>query len=371
MSSWRHDMTESSYAFKTYVWPKVGPWCGEGRLEIVESSTANGLLRDFDTLAGIDAWQLLDDRGFMRGLASRVQVGAAQWRTFTVRKSRSSGAKTEFAKRLEAIEKRREGALYPVLTIHAYVQDYRHGPLLSVAMVYTADLYEYLKLQISEGRAKTRKTSNAEFYWVPWEELAASRVQIRMWPLKQRRIASRIERREAGNQEGITQYRGYNFLTAVEARWAVFFDTLDRSWDYDPKAEWGLFNAQHYRPQFLLPSLNAYLEVQRPDDDQNRRPLQHYDPEIQEPVVYLAVGDLPDERQLSTTGWWDPKRHSGVMSLTPGFDWNKLFPPDYPDVLRAIEVARAKEFELGIPFARPPDKEAKGMPERERERRQE
>ena len=70
MSDWRHDMTESSYAFKTYVWSKVGPWCDEGRLEIVESSTATGLVRDFDTFAGVDAWQLLDDRGFMRGVAS-------------------------------------------------------------------------------------------------------------------------------------------------------------------------------------------------------------------------------------------------------------------------------------------------------------
>lgn len=151
MSDWRHDMTESSYAFKTYVWPKVGPWCGEDRLEIVESSTATELVRDFDTFAGVDAWQLLDDCGFMRGVASRVQVGGTDWRTFTVRKSRSSGAKTEFAKRLEAIRKQREGALYPALTIHAYVSGYRNGLLLSVAMVCTADLYEYLETQVSKG----------------------------------------------------------------------------------------------------------------------------------------------------------------------------------------------------------------------------
>jgi hypothetical protein len=171
-------MSESSYAFKTHVWPEVRSWCREGRLEIVESSTAKGLLHDFDTLAGIDAWQLLDDHGYMRGIASRVQVGAA-WGTFTVRKSRSSGARTEFEKRVEAIRKQREGALYPALTIHAYVRDYRNGPLLSAAMVYTADLYKYLEIAISEGRANTRKASNAEFYWVSWQDLDASGVQIR------------------------------------------------------------------------------------------------------------------------------------------------------------------------------------------------
>jgi hypothetical protein len=46
-------------------------------------------------------------------------------------------------------------------------------------MVYTADLYKYLEIEISEGRANTRKASNAEFYWVSWQNLAASGVQIR------------------------------------------------------------------------------------------------------------------------------------------------------------------------------------------------
>ena len=83
-----------------------------------------------------------------------MQVGCTDWRTFTVRKSRSSGTKTEFAKRLEAIRKQREGSLYPALTIHACVSDYKNGPLLSVAMVYTADLYECLEIQISKGRTQ-------------------------------------------------------------------------------------------------------------------------------------------------------------------------------------------------------------------------
>lgn len=179
MADWRHDMTESSYAFQNYVWPKVRSWCDEGRLEIVENTTATGLARDLDTLAGIDAWQLLDNQGFMRGIASRVQTGAKNWRTFTVRKSCSSGAKTEFTKRLEALKNRDRGAILPELTIHAYVCDYRKGPLLSVAVVRTVDLYEYLKTQISKGRAKTRSTNNAVFYWVSWDELEASKIRIK------------------------------------------------------------------------------------------------------------------------------------------------------------------------------------------------
>lgn len=152
---------------------------------------------------------------------------------------------------------------------------------------------------------------------------------------------------EDGDWQGPTLYRGYNFPTVVEARWAVFFDALGDPWDYDSKAEWGLFNPQsYYRPQFLLPRLTAYLEV-RPDDDRTRQPLLHYDPEIEEPIVYLAVDNLPDERQLGAIGWWDSERRRGVMSLVPCSGWEMWFPPDYPDVVRAIEVARTEEFGKG------------------------
>lgn len=144
-------------------------------------------------------------------------------------------------------------------------------------------------------------------------------------------------------------YGGYLFLTVVEARWAVFFDTLNDLWVYDREAEWGLANAQHYRPQFSLPRLNGYLEVQRPDDNRTRQPLHHDYPEIEEHVLYLAVGDFPDEQQLGATGWWNPRRGQGITKLTRrcfDFDWGKWFPPNYPDVLQALEAARAKEFEI-------------------------
>lgn len=172
--------------------------------------------------------------------------------------------------------------------------------------------------------------------------------------------------------DGIVLYFGRNFLTVVEAQWAVFFETMDDPWDYDPAAEWVLTNPQHYRPQFSLSRLGAYLEVQRLDDRRTRQPLQHHYPEIEEPPVYLAVGDPPDEQQLRNTGWWDPVRLQGVRKLTPGYDWEAWFPPDSSSVLRAIEVARTEEFGSAIPQMRQPGgREVKDIPEREREERPE
>jgi hypothetical protein len=176
------DMAKSSRAFVQYVWPAVSAWCGIGRLEMVESSTARGLVRDFDTLAGIDAWQLLDHRGFMRGIASRVQEGDRNWRTFTVRSRRHNGARTEFEKRLEALRDRRSGAIYPALTIHGYVRDFESGPLLGAAVVRTIDLYEYLDMQVEAATARTRSTTNADFYYESWDRLAEFGVQLRIWP---------------------------------------------------------------------------------------------------------------------------------------------------------------------------------------------
>ena len=32
-----------------------------------------------------------------------------------------------------------------------------------------------------------------------------------------------------------TEYKGYRFRSRLEARWAVFFDTLGVKWEYEPE----------------------------------------------------------------------------------------------------------------------------------------
>jgi hypothetical protein len=59
--------------------------------------------------------------GFFAGwkFRSRIQTGV-NYKTFTIRNKRKSGARTEYEKRKIAIEK---GYLYPYLTVQAYVTD--------------------------------------------------------------------------------------------------------------------------------------------------------------------------------------------------------------------------------------------------------
>lgn len=60
-----------------------------------------------------------------------------------------------------------------------------------------------------------------------------------------------------------TEYKGYRFRSRLEARWAVFFDTLGIAWEYE-KEGYDLGEAGWYLPDFWLPKSNAWLEI-KPD----------------------------------------------------------------------------------------------------------
>lgn len=193
-------MISSSQAFAEHVWPEIQWACGGGELTPVESVTAEGMTKTLDVLAGIDAWQVIDNRGYMRGIASRVQEirpGEKLWNTFTVRSRRANGAATEYAKRLGAIRQSSDGALYPGLTVQAYVRDFSNGPLLSAAVVRTVDLIMWFERQLEKGPLRERRATagarrgQAEFfYWADWDVLRADGVEIHWWPAdaKKRRV---------------------------------------------------------------------------------------------------------------------------------------------------------------------------------------
>jgi len=56
-----------------------------------------------------------------------------------------------------------------------------------------------------------------------------------------------------------TVYNGYNFRSRTEARWAVFFDTLNIKYLYE--YEDFVVGSRRYLPDFLLPEIGAYVEV--------------------------------------------------------------------------------------------------------------
>jgi hypothetical protein len=73
-----------------------------------------------------------------------------------------------------------------------------------------------------------------------------------------------------------TKYNGYRFRSRLEARWAVVFDWLDISYEYEPEGfdlteawkEYGKYTPRltgkgdvWYLPDFYLPDYSWYVEV--------------------------------------------------------------------------------------------------------------
>jgi len=161
----RSDLMDSAYDFKRVVWPRVQDWIGGGELIPVESVTESVFANQLDILAGIDAWQISQDRG-IRGLASRVQWGIG-YESFTIRTRRMSGAETELSKRQKSFDGQ-DGRLFPYWTIQGYVTEKRRGGLIYACMIQTKDLYDFIKLRPEKISHRVNPDGNLfDAIWVP------------------------------------------------------------------------------------------------------------------------------------------------------------------------------------------------------------
>lgn len=187
----RRNMAESASIFRDLVWPAMSPMMGGGELLPVESTSDR--MRDvLDRLAGIDAWQVIDELG-VRGIASRVQwvgVGQRPWDTFTVRYALANGYETEFAKRLRAIDHHEHGLLFPHHTVQAYLEgrgDQCVG-LLSAAVVDTRILIRHVSSCLTSQAPRCFKRVVAggnTMVVVPWSHLEAIGVRLGRWSRRQ------------------------------------------------------------------------------------------------------------------------------------------------------------------------------------------
>ena len=57
-----------------------------------------------------------------------------------------------------------------------------------------------------------------------------------------------------------TRYKGFRFRSRLEARWAVFFDTLGVKYEYELEG-FSLPSGVAYLPDFFLPDLQVFVEV--------------------------------------------------------------------------------------------------------------
>lgn len=176
---WEDDLKDSIKDFREVVAPVLEGWTDSDNVS-VEAVTDSKMADELDQTAGVDSWNIKSD-DIIRGVASRVQYLTnlpfeEPPNTFTIRKERESGAKTEFQKRLNAI---RRGGLFPYWTTQAYL-DKPRGELLSFARVRTEDLIRHVDNGNDEkDYFVVNPKGEASFYAVNWWRLSDVGIGVR------------------------------------------------------------------------------------------------------------------------------------------------------------------------------------------------
>lgn len=144
-----------------------------------------------------------------------------------------------------------------------------------------------------------------------------------------------------------TTYKGCRFRSRLEARWAVFFDSLKLQWEYE-KEGYELADGARYLPDFWLPSMDCFFEVKgAPTTNLERQTAMQLSIESKK-IVAIASGfmNIEELRVGSRSfGEWPAKGfnievfagepHSMWHAVSHAFPmWNWTFEKDLPPFLR-------------------------------------
>jgi hypothetical protein len=159
-NNWELDLSDSIIALNK-IKLDILPCLISGNIYSIENSN-NEILILLDRLSGID--YIRKDESGLQGIAARVQWGK-DWQTFTIRSSRHTGSKTELEKRIFQIK---NGYFFPAFTLQAYFDNRSDNNLLSIAVIKTIDLYNFIIKNPDE--IEKRKSDN-EFIVIRWSKL--------------------------------------------------------------------------------------------------------------------------------------------------------------------------------------------------------
>jgi len=119
-----------------------------------------------------------------------------------------------------------------------------------------------------------------------------------------------------------TEYAEHLFRSRLEARYAVFLDTVGEKWVYEPDTY--DLDGEWYLPDFWLPRMNCFLEIKGPQPTESEirkcRKLQYHSGK----AVLIAYG-LPNQNEMIWFAW-DSGDSGGGMDEYPvkwGLDENR------------------------------------------------
>lgn len=157
-----------------------------------------------------------------------------------------------------------------------------------------------------------------------------------------------------------TRYAGCRFRSRLEARWAVYFDTLGIGWEYEKEG----FNLDgvFYLPDFWLPQVQMWAEVKpvaltREEEskvcslaeESGFHALMLVGPPDMKPywahVGHLDQPDYPPTCDyILDAQYLDENRFYGCTGMGSN---ERLDPAIHRDIARAVEAARSARFEHG------------------------
>lgn len=91
-----------------------------------------------------------------------------------------------------------------------------------------------------------------------------------------------------------THYADCRFRSRLEARWAVFFNTLGIKWEYEPQGYTVGPSSRPYLPDFRLPELNTFVEVKGDAERLDVNLLAEFTRERRDAVFTLVLGPVPN-----------------------------------------------------------------------------
>jgi hypothetical protein len=176
-----------------------------------------------------------------------------------------------------------------------------------------------------------------------------------------------------------TRYKGYRFRSRLEARWAVFFDSLGLRWEYEPEG-YELGDGRRYLPDFFVrfepgwdaekrhPGAGYWVEVKptAPTADEKDRLLQvvaftkHHGsvvigpPGENAPISVRVAKSSPDqkaafEKLTSRLPPWSPFDSLVYADFINAVTKRQI---SHQDVAQACVAARSARFEFGESGAR-------------------
>src|SRR5262245_2860601 len=112
-----------------------------------------------------------------------------------------------------------------------------------------------------------------------------------------------------------THYKGYRFRSRLEARWAVFFDTLGLKWEYE-KEGFDL-GGTYYLPDFWLPQVRTWAEVKGEEFTEDQKTLCYRLAKRSRGDVLMLAG-TPDYKAYPLYSFEDPTGYTLDPSVYDG-----------------------------------------------------